>query len=178
MPWQQLVWALGQHGGSATAYRSQCMVVSAACTAGYAGHLWEQPDQAVQCHYHCERRPPCEPSPLPAPAPNMAWLTLRVCFGGSATTIRASNTPAQILYSLSERHAHRDLQPSDISQYDVGMCIGGALKLVMDHAAHLPRFHRKQAAQRDTALLLVSLPLTQRPPCTPVPSLALSWQHG
>ena len=75
---------------------------------------------------------------------------------------------AQILYCLSERHTHREYEPSDIGQHQIHACLSRALMLVVDHAAHLPRLHRKQAAHRDTALLLVSPSLTQRYPVNPL----------
>ena len=68
---------------------------------------------------------------------------------------------AQIFYSLSERHAHRELMPSDIKHGGLPEIIAEALLLVVDHAAHLPRLHRQQASPGDTALLLVCLSLTQ-----------------
>jgi hypothetical protein len=64
--------------------------------------------------------------------------------------------PAQIFYSLSERHTHRDFQPADVNSSHVPWCLTDTVTLVVDHAAHLPFLHRRQAAQSDTALLLVS----------------------
>ena len=59
---------------------------------------------------------------------------------------------------------HRRFKPCDISHREIQACLSGALVLVVDHAAHLPRLHRKQAAHRDTALLLVSPSRTLRSP--------------
>lgn len=61
--------------------------------------------------------------------------------------------PAQIFFSLSERHVHSGFQPSDVDHASVSE----VLSLVVDHADYLPRRHRQQAP-RDTALLLVGLP--------------------
>ncbi len=66
---------------------------------------------------------------------------------------------AQIFYSLSERHTHRDFSPSDIKLGGLPRIIGEALSLVVNHAAHLPKLHRDQASPGDTSLLLVSLSL-------------------
>ena len=63
--------------------------------------------------------------------------------------------PAQIFYSLSERHAHREFRPSDIKHGGLPAIIGEAAVLVVNHATHLPRLHRYQANPGDTALLLV-----------------------
>ena len=63
------------------------------------------------------------------------------------------------IYSLSERHAHREFSPSDIKQGGLPRIIGEAMSLVVNHAAHLPKLHRDQASPGDTALLLVSLSL-------------------
>ena len=65
--------------------------------------------------------------------------------------------PAQILYSLSERHAHLMVEASDIPQ-NTRVRLIEALFLVMKHAAHLPRLHRQLGCGRDTALLMVRLP--------------------
>ncbi len=68
--------------------------------------------------------------------------------------------PAQIFYSLSERHSHRKLQPSDITHDGLQKILGEAALLVVKHAVHLPRLRRHQANPGDTALLLVCLSLT------------------
>ena len=69
--------------------------------------------------------------------------------------------PAQILYSLSERHTFMDGKPFDISYYRiVPSCLPEALSLVVDHAAHLAHLHQAQASCRDTALLMVGPCLT------------------
>ena len=70
--------------------------------------------------------------------------------------------PAQILYSLSERHSHQEFSPSDIMD-GLPIHITEAALLVVNHAAHLPRLHPHQASPGDTALLLVSLSRTQGP---------------
>ena len=68
--------------------------------------------------------------------------------------------PAQIFYSLSERHMHKEFKSSDINCSDVRAPLD-MLFLVLEHLAHLPRMHPQQGCQRDTALLMVSLSLTQ-----------------
>ena len=56
---------------------------------------------------------------------------------------------------------HREFRGcSDISCSDVRAPLD-TLFLVVEHAAHLPRLHPQQGCQRDTALLMVSLSLTQ-----------------
>ena len=67
----------------------------------------------------------------------------------------------QVFYSLSERHMHPDFRPSDIHDNGVPSLAFDALFLVVEHAAYLPRFHRQQASHGNTALLMVSLCLTQ-----------------
>ena len=71
---------------------------------------------------------------------------------------------AQIFYSLSECHSHWDFKPFNLI---VRSHLVETLLLVMEHAAHLPRLHCRQASQRDTALLMVSLFLgrSQGPRC-------------
>lgn len=65
--------------------------------------------------------------------------------------------PAQILFSLSERHAHLEFELSDTGDIDLMIYpLVEALFLVMDHAAHLPRMHRQHASPIDTALLMVT----------------------
>ena len=62
----------------------------------------------------------------------------------------------QIIYSLSERHTHREFKPSDLNYAAVHSCLRDTLLLVMEHAAHLPRLHPQQVNEVDTALLMVS----------------------
>ena len=64
---------------------------------------------------------------------------------------------AQIFYSLSERHTHLEFSPSECSP-SVHIRLQEALFLVTEGAAYLPRLHRHQANQGDTALLMVSPP--------------------
>ena len=75
------------------------------------------------------------------------------------TLVKSLCMPAQIFYSLSERHTHQEFRPSDIKQRWPARIIGEALLLVVNHAAHLPRLHRQQASPGDTALLMVGLSL-------------------
>ena len=66
--------------------------------------------------------------------------------------------PAQIFYSLSERHNHVEFKPSDISpDGDLDQLVT-VLFLVLDHALYLPRMHRHREDHRHTSLLLVSPP--------------------
>lgn len=67
---------------------------------------------------------------------------------------------SQIFYSLSEKHTHPDFRPSDSSKGVLPSILLDVLSLVVDHAAYLLRLHR-QHAWGDTALLVVSLSLTQ-----------------
>ena len=64
-------------------------------------------------------------------------------------------TAAQIFYSLSERHTHLEFRPSDL--HGMHASLKETLFLVMEHAEDLPRLHRQQANQGDTASLVVSL---------------------
>ena len=74
----------------------------------------------------------------------------------------ASCMPAQIFYCLGEGHTLKDITPSSIGKASgLPQTITDTAFLVMKHAEHLPPLHRQQAAQGDTALLMVSLVLIQ-----------------
>ena len=53
-----------------------------------------------------------------------------------------------------------------INHGDVPQCLLQALRLVVEHAARLPRLHQQQASSGDTALLMVGPCLVGRSLCS------------
>ena len=102
--------------------------------------------------------------------PSLKFVLGGVCHAGLPASSRcythpAVCVPAQMFYCLSEWHMHSELGPSGTAggtgpPAALSRVLLQALFTVLEHAAYLPRLHPQQA-QGDTALLMVSLPLTQ-----------------
>ena len=84
----------------------------------------------------------------------------------------------QIFYSLSERHTHLEFSRSDLTCSEaVPLRFKEAMFLVSKHAACLPRLHRQQVNQGDTASLVVSLfPASYDYVPSVLACMSLSWQ--
>lgn len=64
------------------------------------------------------------------------------------------------MYSLTERHAHMECEPSDFNNAGLPPALLEMLGLIINQAikhGYLPLLHRKQHSEEDTLLLMVRL---------------------